>query len=62
MTDTCSGSATMSAICAQTYWNVESRATVASAGAYRGNVGADVTVHQGVSTPMEIGKAVKACP
>jgi hypothetical protein len=63
--DPCTGSrndSTMSLFCAQTYWDVQSRATPASGGAYRGNAGADVTVHQGVSLPMKQEDAAKVCP
>jgi len=63
--DQCNGSrndADMSVFCAQTYWDVQSRATPASGGAYRGNVGTDVTVHQGVGLPMKQEDAAKVCP
>jgi Tfp pilus assembly protein PilX len=60
-TDPCVGSATLGAFCNQTHWDVRSRVTPASAGAYRGNVGTDVTIHQGVSVLMTIDGTSKAC-
>jgi len=59
--DPCVGSATLGAFCNQTQWDISAHATPASAGAYRGNVGTDVTIHQGASVLMSIDDTSHAC-
>lgn len=61
--DKCAGSASLpAAFCNQTLWDVQSHAVPASGSAYRGNVGTDVTVHQGASVVMAIDSTATACP
>jgi Tfp pilus assembly protein PilX len=60
--DKCTSSALGSAFCDQTLWDVQSHAVPASGGAYRGNVGTDVTVHQGAGVVMSIDSTATACP
>ena len=61
-TDACAGSNSIGAFCTQTQWDIQSHAVPATAGAYRGNVGTDVTVHQGFTVLMSLDNAVIACP
>jgi Tfp pilus assembly major pilin PilA len=61
--DKCNGSRTLgTAFCNQAQWDVQSHAVPATGGAYRGNVGTDVTVHQGVSMVMSVDASAAACP
>jgi Tfp pilus assembly protein PilV len=62
--DPCAGSASIGAFpfCTQTQWDVQSRVVPAPGGAYPGNAGADVTVHQGLSVVMSQDNARRACP
>lgn len=55
------GNPTLS-VCYQVLWDIQSRVVPAAGTAYRGNAGADVTVHQGASTQMSYTDTLAACP
>ena len=60
--DKCASSALGAAFCNQVQLDVQSHAVPAAGSANRGNVGTDVTVHQGVSMPMSLDNTATACP
>jgi len=59
--DSCAGSPSIGSFCTQTQWDVQSHAVPAAGGAYRGNAGTDVTIHQGLSMLMSIDNARTSC-
>jgi len=49
------------AACNLTLWDVQSHATPATASVFHGNVGTDVTVHQGATVVMSLDDAATYC-